>query len=158
MKNRNITFTIILLVLGSFSLSPTTQAGQTPQPPPAAGDTSVGFQALFNNETGNHNSAYGWAALSASNGNLNIALGDGAGYELTTGDNNIDIGNIGVAGEANTIRIGTQVFTQDSGHALDHPAHTATYIAGVSGATVAGGVAVVIDANGHLGTLVSSAR
>ena len=32
------------------------------------------------------------------------------------------------------------------------------FIAGISGVTVPGGVAVIIDANGHLGTNVSSAR
>src|SRR5262249_34726990 len=35
---------------------------------------------------------------------------------------------------------------------------TTTIIAGISGATVAGGVTVVIDTNGHLGTTTSSAR
>ena len=33
-------------------------------------------------------------------------LGASAGINLTTGDNNIDIGNHGVAGESGTIRIG----------------------------------------------------
>ncbi len=51
-----------------------------------------------------------------------------------------------MAAEANTIRLGT-VGTQQ-----------ATYIAGISGTTVAGGVGVMIDSNGHLGTIVSSAR
>ena len=86
------------------------------------------------------------------------ALGDGAGENLTTGDNNIDIGNLGVAGEANTIRIGTQVFTPDPPSGLDHPAHTATYIAGISGQTASGGVAVYVNSDGKLGTLTSSAR
>src|SRR5262249_33214668 len=36
--------------------------------------------------------------------------------------------------------------------------HTHTFIAGISGATVAGGVGVIIDTNGHLGTIVSSER
>ena len=58
---------------------------------------------------------------------------------LTTGSYNIAIGNRGVADEANTIRIG-------SFH------HTNTYIAGISGVTIASGAPVVIDANGHLGT------
>jgi hypothetical protein len=35
---------------------------------------------------------------------------------------------------------------------------TATYIAGISGATVPDGVGVIVDADGHLGTVVSSAR
>ena len=66
--------------------------------------------------------------------------------DLTTGSNNIDIGNAGVAGESNTIRIGT------AGNS------DATYIAGISGATVPAGVAVIVDADGHLGTIISSAR
>ena len=49
----------------------------------------------------------------------NIALGFLAGGNLTTGSNNIDIGNPGVAGESNTIRIGTT--------GTDGP----TYIAGI---------------------------
>ena len=62
-----------------------------------------------------------------------------------SGSNNIDIGNVGVDGESKTIRIGSS-------------RQTATYIAGISGATVAGGVGVVIDSDGHLGTVVSSKR
>jgi hypothetical protein len=122
-------------------------------------NTATGFDALFSNETGSHNAAYGWLALASSDGNLNIGLGDGAGETLTTGDNNIDIGNIGVAGESNTIRIGTQVFTPEPfpPGGTDHPAHTATYIAGISGTPVAG-VGVVIDGNGQLGVLGSSER
>jgi len=34
---------------------------------------------------------------------------------------------------------------------------TATYVAGINGATVADGIAVVVGANGHLGTITSSA-
>src|SRR5262249_49836489 len=49
-------------------------------------------------------------------------------------------------GENNTIRIGTE------------GAQTNTYIAGISGVTVAGGVGVIVDSNGHLGTSTSSAR
>src|SRR5204863_2836755 len=78
-------------------------------------------------------------------GSSNIALGRSAGFNLSTGDNNIDIGNEGVAAEANTIRIGTQ------------GTQTATFIAGVSGAGVMG-VAVKVNAAGQLGTAPSSAR
>jgi trimeric autotransporter adhesin len=122
-------------------------------------NTATGFDALVSNETGSHNAAYGWVALANNDGNLNIGLGDGAGETLTTGDNNIDIGNIGVAGESNTIRIGAQVFTPEPfpPGGVDHPAHTATYIAGISGTPVAG-VGVVVDGNGQLGVLVSSER
>jgi hypothetical protein len=107
---------------------------------------ATGAFALSGNTTGNNNTAAGALALFRNTGNSNIAFGYQAGGSLTTCDNNIDIGNRGVAGEANTIRIGT-VGTQ-----------TNTYIAGISGVTVAGGVGVIIDSDGHLGTVVSSAR
>ena len=55
----------------------------------------------------------------------------------------IDIGNRGAVAEAITIRIG-RVGTQ-----------TATYVAGISGATVTDGSGVVVGADGHLGTVVS---
>jgi hypothetical protein len=104
--------------------------------------------ALAHNTIGNNNTAIGdRALLFNTNGNSNIALGYQAGASLTRGgNNNIDIGNRGVAGEANTIRIGT-IGTQ-----------TNTYVAGISGATVPTGVAVIIDTDGHLGTMTSSAR
>src|SRR5262249_32247669 len=58
----------------------------------------------------------------------------------------IDIGNLGIAGEANTIRIGT-VGTQ-----------TSTYIAGIMGKPSPMGMPVFINANGQLGSAPSSAR
>jgi len=76
-------------------------------------------------------------------------LGYGAGIYLT-GDNNIDIGNVGVAGESDTIRIGGDIST-------GFGSQTATFIAGISGTAVAG-VAVVVDSNGQLGTIASSQR
>ena len=110
-------------------------------------NTGIGTAALAGNTTGNSNTAIGMEALfSNTTGSGNIALGLDAGVNVTTGSNNIDIGNFGVDGESNTIRIGT-IGT-----------HTNAYVAGISGVTVAGGVGVVIDANGHLGTTVSSAR
>src|SRR5262249_60778290 len=74
-------------------------------------NTGDGQGALNANTTGSFNTATGHQALFNNTiGSGNIALGGGAGFNLTTGDNNIDIGfNVtGVAGEANTIRIGTQ--------------------------------------------------
>src|SRR5205823_10068291 len=67
-----------------------------------------------------------------------IGLGANAGDNLTTGDNNIDIGNGGVAAEANTIRIGTQ------------GTQTKTFIAGIIGAPIAGAT-VHISGTGQLG-------
>src|SRR5207245_2516413 len=68
-----------------------------------------------------------------------------AGDNLTTGRNNIDIGNAGAAGEARKIRIGT-VGTQ-----------IATFIAGIHGVAVTG-AAVVVSSSGQLGVAPSSAR
>ena len=113
---------------------------------PANFNTAIGAQALFGHIGNDGNTAVGYQALySDAAGSYNIALGTGAGYNLT-GDNNIDIGNAGVAAESNTIRIGT-AGTQ-----------TATYVAGVFGATITDGAPVLVDTNGHLGTMVSSVR
>jgi trimeric autotransporter adhesin len=100
--------------------------------------------ALGANRTGRRNTATGYYALSSNTaGGANVAMGYYAGANIT-GNNNIDIGNSGVAGESTTIRIGD--------------VQTATYIAGISGATVADGVGVIVGADGHLGTVVSSQR
>jgi len=117
--------------------------------PGGFGGTAVGSEALYNNTTGEANTAVGVnALLNNATGSFNIALGFNAGAALTTGDNNIDIGNGGVADEANTIRIGTQ------------GRQVAAFIAGISGATLPTGVAVVIDSTtGQLGiSATSSAR
>jgi hypothetical protein len=123
-----------------------------------------GYQALFSNTIGNHNTATGPNALlrnttglrntangagslnNNTTGSLNIAVGNNAGFNLTTGSNNIDIGAPGVAGESGKIRIGT---SSTAG---------GTFIAGISGKTVASGVGVIVNASGQLGTVLSSAR
>ncbi|MBA2435031.1 MAG: tail fiber domain-containing protein [Verrucomicrobiota bacterium] len=109
-------------------------------------NTGTGGGALANNTTGYNNTAVGQAALLLNTtGRENTAIGSAAGLNITTGNYNIDIGNNGHAGDNRTIRIGTnQQFN--------------TYIAGISGRMVAAGVGVIVDTNGHLGTVVSSAR
>jgi hypothetical protein len=109
-------------------------------------NTAMGGDALRGG-TGSNNTAMGSAALyGAVSGSFNTALGANAGANLTTGDYNIDIGNWGVAGEGNTIRIGDANQTR-------------TFIAGIRGVTTAtAAIAVVIDTNGQLGTTSSSRR
>ncbi len=86
-------------------------------------------------------------------------MGYSGGYNLTTGDNNIDIGSVGIAGESNTIRIGQSVaVVPNAPDNVTLPAHTATFIAGIFGAATSGGIPVYIDANGQLGTVPSSQR
>ena len=110
-------------------------------------NTATGHGALFFNTTGAANTASGFNALLHNTaGSGNIALGASAGTNLRTGNKNIDIGNAGVTDESNTIRIGN-VANQ-----------SATFIVGISGTTVAGGVSVIVDSSGHLGTVVSSER
>jgi len=114
-----------------------------------SGNTANGDDVLFTNTTGGHNTAVGRDALFNNTvGSFNIGIGYIGGFNLTDGDLNIDIGNSGVAGEANTIRIGTE------GN------HSRTFIAAVRGRTTgaADAVPVVIDSNGQLGTTSSSIR
>jgi hypothetical protein len=109
-------------------------------------NTGVGYFSLYNNDTGDRNSALGGdtlisnttgdcnvavglgALLMNTTGDENIAIGCQAGSEATTGSNNIYIGNVGVAGESNTIRIG------------DPATQTKAYIAGIP----AGGLAAIL--------------
>jgi hypothetical protein len=110
-------------------------------------NTANGVGALAHNTLGADNTAIGFDALHSNTiGSSNIALGDSAGINLTTGNNNIDIDNQGVVGESNTVRIGT-VGRQNR-----------TFIAGISGVAVPGGVGVIAGSDGKLGTVVSSAR
>jgi len=125
------------VAIGSFALLLST----------ANQNTAIGFGALQSNTIGSNNTANGETALhNNTTGDANIALGYQAGYNLTTGSNNIDIGNTGLASDSRRIRIGKTGM------------QTATYIAGISGAPVPTGVPVIVDTNGHLGTIISSAR
>jgi hypothetical protein len=110
-------------------------------------NTASGFGALSSNTTGSDNVAVGQSALgNNTTGGDNIAIGNGAGLNQTTGNFNIYIGAAGVAAESNTLRINTTTGL------------AATFIAGISGATVVAGGTVLVDANGHLGTNPSSRR
>ena len=107
------------------------------------GNAAFGMLALSTSH-GNNNAAFGTTSLQAVDmGNYNIAVGYGAGLALQSGDYNIYIGNIGVSHESRTVRIGDY--------------QTATYIAGINGATVGSGVPVYVGSDGRLGTVTSSA-
>ncbi len=114
-------------------------------------NTALGSEALLFNFSDNKNTAIGNDALVniglvVGGGSKNIALGYRAGANLSTGSNNIHIGAEGLAGDSETIRIGT-VGVQ-----------TSAYIQGISRATVASGVTVIVGTQGHLGTIQSSAQ
>jgi hypothetical protein len=107
-------------------------------------NTAIGANALQNNTGGLGNTANGFETLRNNTfGNFNVALGFRAGSE-TTGNSNIDIDHPGVAGESNTIRIGTF--------------HSPTYIAGIRNVPtgIVDAIPVLIDSAGQLGTMSSS--
>ena len=106
-------------------------------------NSAFGIEALSGDATsGDDNTGVGFDALFSTTGSGNTALGHQAGFNLTSGDNNIDIGNQGVAGEAATIRIGDA-------------SQTATFISGIA-ATGVTGVPVLVDGSGQLGVASSS--
>jgi hypothetical protein len=127
-------------------------------------NVAVGNIALFQGVTVNFNTALGRGALFRSQGDQNVGLGFFAGANLSNGGtNNIYIGNAGpvpIGTESNTIRLGTQTATTvTTGGVESHPmpAHTATFIAGISGAAVTGS-AVLVSSSGQLGVRASSKR
>ena len=124
---------------GYFALHSNTTGGS---------NTAIGEEALRDNTTGAGNTAVGSGALisNLAGGSNNIALGTGAGSNHVAGSNNIYIGSFGALNESRTIRIGEALI------------HGRTSIAGISGVAVAGGVGVIVDTNGQLGTVVSSER
>jgi hypothetical protein len=118
------------------------------------GNTALGSQAMFLGDNTNNNTAIGFFAGVGILGNNNTIIGFRAGDALTTGDNNIDIGSnvLGAAGESNTIRIGNN-------NPNLPPVINRAFIAGIYGVpTGLPGAAVVVDANGQLGTMSSSRR
>ena len=92
-------------------------------------NTAIGDSALYDNRLGSSN----------------IAVGAFAGNTIK-GSNNIDIGNRGNRNDSGITRSGTT------------DTQTNTCLAGISGVTVADGVGVIVGADGHLGTVVSSER
>jgi hypothetical protein len=108
-------------------------------------NTVIGYGALGSSTTGSFNVAVG-GALYKSTGDWNIAIGETAGELLTSGNQNIYVGNPGAATESKTIRIGTGAV------------HTRTFVAGVRNVTTgqANAINVVVDSAGQLGTLSSS--
>ncbi len=114
-------------------------------------NTAIGDRALFNNSTGSFNTANGNSALSSNTtGASNTVIGNNALANNTTGSNNIALGDSAgsvVTTANNTICIGA------AGANLN-----GCYIGQIFGATLSGGAAVFINANGRLGTTTSSRR
>jgi hypothetical protein len=117
-------------------------------------NTALGADALSNNTKGRNNVAIGRNALVANKtGRNNTAIGWYAGRS-TTGNDNVLIAHRGVADESQTMRLGVTGTAGVAGSGI-----TRTYVAGITGVTTGlAGSAVLIDANGQLGTISSSRR
>jgi hypothetical protein len=115
-------------------------------------NTADGFNALEINTTGAGNTAVGGNALLNSTGSFNTALGFDAGSSQDAGSNNVYIGAgvVGLAGENNTIHIAENL--------PQAPGASACIIGGIFNQTSAGGIPVLINGNGKLGTSSSSRR
>ncbi len=116
---------------GSTAIGSNALASQTD----GEANTATGAAAL-ESTTGSGNTANGFTALRDSTGNDNTALGAGAGGNVTTA--------------SNVICIGAGVF----GANVDN----SCYIGNIFGSTSANGVGVLVNSNGRLGTMTSSAR
>jgi hypothetical protein len=117
------------------------------------GNAAQGVNALYNNTSGVRNLGIGSNALySNTTGSYNVALGFDAGYNQTTGTDDIYIAHQGVAGESQTLRLGTQGSSGVEGSGI-----LSAYIAGVASSQVTGS-AVYVTAAGQLGVLASSER
>jgi hypothetical protein len=99
------------------------------------GNTAIGYKALYYHIGGGGNTAIGdYALYYNTNGSSNTALGQSAGEGVTTANNVICIGAYG------------------------NNEDNSCYIGNIFGATSANGVAVLVNSNGRLGTMTSSAR
>src|SRR5438876_7655028 len=115
MKNRSSStiFAMILSVLACFAFLPQMQAAPEVVPGPdgcypgfttaegcnvlnfltsGAGNTGLGWHALYDNTTGSYNTAVGAGALIFNNGDSNTAVGAAALLLNTTGTENTAVG------------------------------------------------------------------
>ena len=115
-------------------------------------NTANGSRALLRNTTGNNNTADGYGALGFNTtGIQNTANGDSALASNTTGSGNIALG----------LEAGHNVTTANSViciGARGADVSNSCYIAQIFGATSSGGTGVFINADGKLGTIMSSQR
>src|SRR5262249_48914637 len=108
-----------------------------------ANNTAGGIDALLHNIVGNYNTATGFQALVNSTGSRNTAIGFNAGFHLSSRDNKVYVNKTRVASESNTMRLGS--------------GQTRAFISGITGVPISGSQ-VLINSNGQLGILMSSAR
>jgi hypothetical protein len=104
--------------------------------------TFLGMRSGLSNTTGNNNTFVGtYSGFSNNTGSSNTFVGFNSGLNANpAGNNNVYVSNLGGPSDNGTIRIGDPV------------SQTATYVAGISGASTNSGVPVFVDSSGKLGT------
>lgn len=116
-------------------------------------NTAIGGNALGVLTTGVQNTAIGQGALAnLPSGDGNIALGIAAGQALQTGgeSGNIHMGNYGVDGESNTIRLGATTTAAQGGGLYTQ---NRNFQAGIAGVSISNALPVYIDSTtGQLGS------
>ena len=125
-------------------------------------NTALGSIALNALTSGQENVVAGRRALQfLTGGSNNVAMGWRSGDGLTTGSGNTFIGNRAGSNEgpdvSNVVCLGTLGDTQPAGQVTD----SRTYIGNIHGVSLGGPapyLTVMVDADGQLGTVVSSAR
>ncbi|OLB43765.1 MAG: hypothetical protein AUI00_02950 [Verrucomicrobia bacterium 13_2_20CM_2_54_15] len=122
-------------------------------------NTAVGAGALFSNTDGDSNNAVGFNALgSNADGLQNNVLGFDAMADNISGSGNVAVGDsagAGVEGSFN-IYIGwgvTPGANEDNTIRIGDPLDVACFVGGIFGATATGGLPVVVNADGKLGTV-----
>jgi hypothetical protein len=127
-------------------------------------NTAVGAGALFSNVDGDSNNAVGFNAMGANvDGLFNNVLGFDALADNVSGAGNVAVGDSAGAGVEGDFNIYIGAF---AGPSADRPTvsesetirigdtfNTGCFIGGISGASVPGGVPVIVDGSGHLGTV-----
>jgi hypothetical protein len=85
--------------------------------------------------------SFGANSLTVNTGSNVIAVGSGAGSSATTGDDNMYFGNVGVATESNTIRVGNSTD------------HSSLFLSGAYGVTPGGTTqTMLLKSDGQVGT------
>jgi Chaperone of endosialidase len=142
-----------------------------------AGNTAFGWRSLFLDTTGSFNTGVGGGALALNNGDSNTAVGAAALLLNTTGGENVAVGtdalvfcfsgssNVAIGDEAgNGIISGSDIIAIGAGvsgvSSVFGEVSNSCYIGSAFGQTVdpGTGAPLLIDADGKLGTLLSSAR
>lgn len=172
--NYGTTNTFVGILAGNFTLTGTNNVafGTSSGSNISSGthNTAIGAQCLGVVSTGSFNTGLGQAYQSLTNGSNNIGIGYGAGLFITTGSrniilgnynvnggqnytssesNNICIGNAGVLGQSNAIRIGI------SGAGAGQ--QDKCFIAGIDGVNVGSVAKVLTMASDQLGTATITA-